>query len=291
MVAADLRQRVRDRSVLVFGILVPIALMFVLDLVFGEMEQVELGAVTVAASADRDDELAQALVGVLTEVEGLTVTVEEVAAEEVQGRAEAGDAQLGIVVPDGFGAAVTAGQGATVDVVEGDGAGLETDILISVVHGVADRMTAGTVAAAAGTQLGLGPDELGQIGQQVAQAAPAVTTVEGRTASEQLDPGATMVAGQASLFLLFTVGFGVLALISEREQGTLARLRSMPMRPGLIVAAKAVSSYVLGVLATLVLLVAGAVFFDVGFGSARNVAVLVLGGVAAAPSLSFIVCR
>ena len=291
MAAADLRQRVRDRSVLVFGIVVPIALMFVLDLVFGDMEQVDLGEVTVAAAVAGDDELGQALVGVLTEVEGLDVTVERVAAEEVRPRAEAGEAQLGIVVPPGFGAAVTSGQGATVDIVEGDGAGLETDILISVVRGVTDRMTAGTVAATAGAELGLDPAALGRLAQEVAQAPPVVTTVEGRTASEQLDPGATMVAGQAGLFLLFTVGFGVLAIINEREQGTLARLQSMPMRPGLIVAAKAVSSYVLGVLATVVLLVAGSVFFDVDFGSPLTVAALVLVVVAAATSLSFIVVR
>src|SRR5690606_6989530 len=183
MAAADVRQRVRDRSVLVFGIVVPIALMFVLDLVFGDMEQVDLGEVTVAA----------ALGGVRTEVAGPDVTAERVAAEEVRPRAEAGEAQLGIVAPPGFGAAVTSGQGATVDIVEGDGAGLETDILISVVRGVTDRMTAGTVAATAGAELGLDPAALGRLAQEVAQAPPVVTTVEGRTASEQLDPGATMV--------------------------------------------------------------------------------------------------
>ena len=37
------------------------------------------------------------------------------------------------------------------------------------------------------------------------------------------------MAGQAGLFLLFTVGFGVTGLLAEREPGTLARLRSMPM--------------------------------------------------------------
>src|SRR5699024_3281615 len=150
------------------------------------------------------------------------------------------------------------------------------------------QMTAGTVAAEAGAGLGLDPAE---IAQQVGQAGPGVTAVEGTTATEQLDPGAMMVAGQAGPFLLFTVGFGVLALINEPEQGTLARLQSMPMRPGLIVTAKAVSSYVLGVLATLVLLAAGSLLFDVDFGSPLVVGVLVLGVVAAATSLTFIVVR
>ncbi len=291
MTAHDLRQRVRDRSVLIMGVLVPVALMFVMNLVFGNTEEVELDAVTVAASVPAGDELGEVLVGVLGEVDGLTVVVEDVAADEVRPRAESGDAQLGIVVPEGFTAAVTQGEGVPLDVVEGDGAGLETDILLSVVRGATEQMTAGTVAATAGGALDLDGEQLAALGRQVGEAPPAVTTVEGTTATEQLDPGAMMVAGQAGLFLLFTVGFGVLALVTEREQGTLARLRSMPVAPGLVVAAKALSSYVLGVLATLVLLGAGMLLFDVDFGSPLVVAVLVLSVVAAATSLMFVVAR
>jgi len=291
MVGSDLRQRVRDKSVLIFGILVPISLMFVMNLVFGGMEEPELGSATVAASVAEDDELGRAVVDVLTQIGVVDVTVDRVAADEVWPRAEAGEAQLGIIVPPDFGEDVTAGQGATIEMVEGDGAGLETDILISVIRGVTEQITAGTVAAGAGAELGLPPELLAQIGAQVGQAPPVVTTVEGTTASEQLDPSATMVAGQAGLFLLFTVGFGVLALITEREQGTYARLQSMPMSPGLIVGAKVLSSYVLGVLATLVLLGAGSLLFDVDFGSPLVVVVLVLCVVAAATSLSFIVAR
>lgn len=291
MAAGDLRQRVRDRSVLIMGVLVPVALMFVMNLVFSGSEAPELGAVTVATAAPADDDLAAVLLTTLEEIEDFEVTVEEVAAEEVRPLAESGEVALGMIVPEGFGAAVSAGEPVTVDLVEGDGAGLETDVLLLVVRGVTEQMTAGTVATQAAAAAGLGEEAVGAVGQQVAQAAPAVATVEGTTATEQLDAGATTVAGQAGLFLLFTVGFGVLALVNEREQGTLARLRSMPMRPGLIVAAKALSSYVLGVAATLVLLTAGTLLFDVDFGSEPVVLVLVLSVVAAATSLMFVVAR
>lgn len=291
MAASDLRQRVRDRSVLIMGVLVPVALMFVMNLVFSGSEAPALDAVTVAAAAPADDELAATLLATLEGIEDFEVSIEPVAPEEVRPLAESGEAALGIVVPEGFGEAVTAGEPVTVDLVEGDGAGLETDVLALVVRGVTEQMTAGTVATQAAAELGLGEQAVGAVGQQVAQAVPAVTTVEGTTATEQLDPAATTVAGQAGLFLLFTVGFGVLALVNEREQGTLARLRSMPMRPGLIVGAKALSSYVLGVAATLVLLTAGTLLFEVDFGSEAVVLVLVLSVVAAATSLMFVVAR
>src|SRR5690625_1720890 len=77
MTATDLRQRVRDKSVLIFGILVPIALMSVMNMVF-QTEDVSLDPVTVAASAAEDDELGQAVLGVLSEFPELEVTVEEV---------------------------------------------------------------------------------------------------------------------------------------------------------------------------------------------------------------------
>jgi len=164
MVGSDLRQRVRDKSVLIFGILVPISLMFVMNLVFGGMEEPELGSATVAASVAEDDELGRAVVDVLTQIGVVDVTVDRVAADEVRPRAEAGEAQLGIIVPPDVGEDVTAGQGATIEMVEGDGAGLETDILISVIRGVTEQITAGTVAAGAGAELGLPPEVLAQIG-------------------------------------------------------------------------------------------------------------------------------
>lgn len=83
----------------------------------------------------------------------------------------------------------------------------------------------------------------------------------------------------------------MLALINEREEGTLRRLHSMPIRRGTIVAAKALSSYLLGVGATAVLLTAGSWFFGVSFGNIWVVGLLVLCVVAAATSLMFVVAR
>jgi ABC-2 type transport system permease protein len=99
------------------------------------------------------------------------------------------------------------------------------------------------------------------------------------------------VAGQTGLFLLFTVGFGVLGLLAEREEGTLARLQSTPVAPGTIITAKALVGFILGVVATTILLTAGSVLFGVSFGSPAVVALLVLAVGAAATSLTFIVAR
>ncbi len=291
MTLADLRQRIRDRSVLIFALVVPLALMFVFNLIFGGVTDLELEPVSVAVSAPGDDPLARRLVATLSQVDGLDVTVKEVSAEEVRAETRSGAAALGIFVPQGFGTAVTRGEGAVVDVVEGDGAGIEGDVLLSVVRGVLDQFHAGAVAAAAAAEAGVADTRLQAIAQQAVERAPAVTLVQGEPSSEQLGTTAALVAGQAGLFLLFTVGFGVLGLVAEREQGTLARLRSMPMRPGLIVAGKAMVSFILGAAATGVLLTAGSLFFGVSFGSPVAVTVIVLCAVAAGTSLMFVIVR
>ena len=291
MTASDLRQRIRDKSVIIFALVVPLALMFVFNLTFGGTQDITLDEIDVAVSLPDDDPLASAFIDTSFGIGAVDVNRTSARADEVRNLVASGDAALGIVVPEGFGASITGGAGAVVDVVQGDSGELESAVVITIMQAVLDRMNAGTVAAIAGAQLGVPPDHLTELAQTAATAGPTYEITEGETSNEQLSSSASLVAGQAGLFLLFTVGFGVLGLLAERQQGTLARMHSMPMHPGLIVAAKSLVSYILGVVATTVLLVVGGAFFDVSFGSPLAVAALVLSVVAAGVSLMFIIAR
>lgn len=293
MVANDLRQRVRDKSVFIFSLIVPLALMAVLSLVFGGLggDTVDLKPATVVASADDADQLGAALLGAVESLEIMDVTIKRVPAADVRSETRASGAALGIVVPEGFSNAVLSGQAASVQLVEGNGASLETGVLISAVQAVLDQFAAGTVTAAAGGISGLPHQELTALAQQAAAGPRLLTLTEGHAAAEQLSLRGTLVAGQAGLFLMFTVGFGVLGLLAEREQGTLARLRSMPVTGGTVITAKACTGFILGVVATTVLLTAGSQLFGVSFGSPLVVATLILAVVTTATSLTFVVAR
>ncbi len=292
MIAADLRQRLRDRTVLIFGLLAPLALMLVFNAIIGDSSiDMELEPVSVVASVPEDDQFSAIVLDALRSIEVLDVSVEEASPDGVQLAVEGTEAELGIVVPDGFTAAVESGEGTAVRIIEGDGSGLETNIAIEVVTATVDQLHATALTFRAGVAAGLSSDQLAEVASQGAAGGPALTLSEGAASDEQLSPSGLLVAGQAGLFLLFTVGFGVLALLAEREQGTLARLQSMPMRRELIVAAKVLSGYVLGVISTTVLLLAGSWLFDVDFGNPLAVGVLVLAAVAAATSLTFVVAR
>ncbi|MCK0111722.1 ABC transporter permease [Ornithinimicrobium sp. F0845] len=290
LLTTDLIQRLRDKSVIIFAVIVPLALMGAMNLVMGDAMDMDLETATVAVSAPEDDQLATALVQTLPEI-GLDVEVTETTADDVQARAESGDAKLGLVIPDGFSAALMAGEQAEITAIRGDGAGIETSVVLSVVQGFLDRAGASAVAAAAGAGLGLPPAELGEVAEQVTTGEAAISLTTGAASDEQLDPKGALVAGQAGLFLMFTVSFGVLGLLAEREFGTLARLRSMPMNPNLVVISKVLSSFVLGVVATSILLAVGGTLFGVDFGSPLPIAVLIICAVIATTSLTFIVIK
>lgn len=178
------------------------------------------------------------------------------------------------------------------EVTVGDDTGLTGQVVNSIIHSTLAQLTASARTANAGLELGLPPDQLAVVAQAAVTDAPEAQWAEGQAASEQLGAQESVVAGQTGLFLLFTVGFGVLALVNERGQGTLARLMSMPMRPWLITAAKGIVSFILGLVATAVLLSAGTLMFDdVDFGSPVAVGVLILLVVAATTSIMFIIAK
>ena len=294
LTASDLLQRVRDRSVLIFALVVPLALMFVFNAVFASTDDLEIEPVTVAVSVPPGDDLGAVVTQVvrgLDGTDGLDVTVHEVAAADARREVEEGDAAVALLVPDGFGEAARAGRPVTVDAVRGDEAGIESDIVLSAVDGLMGQFASGAVVAQAAFAAGVPHEAVERLVQQATSGGPGYDLVRGQAADEQLDAGAALVAGQAGFFLLFTVSFGVTSLLVDRETGVLARLRSMPMPAWHVVAAKALTSLVLGVVATSVLLGIGGLLFDADFGSVPAVATLVVCASVAGTSVMFLVVR
>ena len=126
MVANDLRQRIRDKSVFIFSLIVPLALMGVLSLAFGGLgeDTVDLQPATVVASTDDADQLGAALLGAVDSLEIMDVTIKRVPAADVRNEIQASGADLGIIIPEGFSTAVLSGRAASVQLVEGDNASL-----------------------------------------------------------------------------------------------------------------------------------------------------------------------
>lgn len=294
LVARDLRQHVSDRSVLLFGLLIPFALSYVFNLAFSGLDDPQLDDVAVVLSAPAGDPAADAVVGTLEALpdQGIPVTVRTAGPGEVADLVTSGEADLGVVVPDGFGAALAAGDGARLELTQGAGTGLAADVVSGILTATVQRLDADAATVAGAAEEGLDEAALGALAADLAAAAPQVEWGERSVAGEQLGLAGGIVAGQAGMFLFFTVGFAVLALLTEREWGTLPRLRTMPIPAWQIPFAKAVVGLILGTVSTSVLLASGQLLFEgVDFGRWPAVLVLVFATVAAATSVIALVVR
>ena len=297
LVGHDLRQHLRDRSMLLFALVIPFSLAFVFSLAFAGLEDFELDPVTVAVAAPDGDESAAVVVGTLEALpeQGLPVTVLPVSAGEVAGLVDSGEVGVGAVLPEGFGEAMAGGDAPGADVVVrvGSDAGLSGDVTADIIRSTVQRMDADAAAiAAAADGDALSEQELGALAQELGQAEPEVAWTSSQVNGASLSLTSGIVAGQAGMFLFFTVGFAVLTLLTEREWGTLDRLRSMPMPRWLVLVAKAVVGVLLGVASTSMILLAGTVLLDgVHFGSWWAVLTLVVAVVAAATSVMFIILK
>ncbi len=291
MARKDLRRSLRDRSVLIFGLVVPFALMIVFNLLFsgiGSSEDFDPVAIAVAGV---EDPMVSPLADILAAQLPMETTVQRLDAAGARAAVEDEDVDLAVIVPDGFGPAIQSGGSPTIELLDrGDGS-IEVGIAASVVEGFVSQLALASRTAAAAGLAGLTGPAIGDLASEVAQADPLLSAVPGAVADEQLTLQGSLVAGQTALFMFFTVGFGVISLLEERDQGTLPRLQAAPIHPRSIVVAKTLTSFVLGLVATAVLLGAGSLLFGVTFGSVVPIAVLVVATVAAATSLVLVVIR
>ena len=90
------------------------------------------------------------------------------------------------------------------------------------------------------------------------------------------DLGSYYSVSLSVLFLFFTVQFGVLSMMEEREVGTLSRILVSPIRPATIVLGKMASALVIGLTTMIVLVVATTLIVGAEWGDPIAVAVLIL---------------
>ncbi len=291
ILAKDLRLRLRDRSVVMFALVVPLGLSLLLAGILPETEDLTLTAGVV----DEDGSPAAASFAeeVLPELQrqGLVDLVDLDGREAAREAMASGDLDAAWILPAGFGQAVTAGQGASLEVLVNPDRGLRAQ----VARAIADRygaeldrisLAVTTAATAAG-----GLDEAGAqaLAAEVAASEPALRLVDEPAQDRQLDLPSHVSAGMAAFFVFFTVQFGVLGLLEERQAGTLRRLLAAPLPVASIHVGKALSALVLGLVSMTVLALAAPVALGARWGPPGAVAALIVGIVLAALGLMALV--
>ncbi len=285
----DLKLRVRDRSAFIFGIVAPLVLAFVFNLVFGSVfDATGLGLEYGMVDLDQS-EISLRFGAVLEEVEADGVlTIENYANEASAERAiEDDEIDAYYLIEDGFGEGVVTFASPTIRVVGDIDAPTSTQIAASIAQqfsiGVeATQLAITTTAIVTSSQIT--PQFVSSLSSDPSSAAFSYQLEDVSAATKQLDGTTYFSAAMAIFFLFFTVQFGVLGLLEEERDGTLARLKAAPIGRLSVVGGKAILAFLLGVISMTTLVVATSVPFllNADWGAPFGVALLVVAGVLSA---------
>lgn len=289
----DLKLRIRDRSAFILGIFAPLVLAVIFNFVFG-------GAFSATSLdlrfglVDLDDtEISQSFREILSgaESEGILALTDYEAAESAETAVGASEIDAYYLIDPGMGEAVLAGEEFDIRIIGDVDAPTSTQIAASIAEqygaGVAGVQL--SVATSIGLLDGPHPPEAATWGQEAAARGPSYVLADVTTETRQLDATTYFAAGMAVFFLFFTVQFGVIGLLEEQRDGTLARLMAAPIRRTSVITAKALLSFWLGIISLGVLILATHFLMNAIWGPPLGVALLVVAGVLSAVSIMGVV--
>lgn len=298
----DIRQRIRDRSVFLWGILAPLGLAAIFSFVFNPISENEFHAHYVVVNQDGGpvaDGFLAALDAMETEGIATVRTLESV--DEARAQVEVGSdafadadalkADAAFVIPAGFSDAVLAGTPATMTVIGAEGSTLGTQVAYAVADGFASELQAVQVAVKTALPSGVEPtpEQVGGLIQQAAMVPNPISLDDISAGTKMLDGTTQMTAGMAIFFVFFTVAFGVSGLLEERRYSTMMRLKAAPISRASIIVGKAITSFALGIASMAVLVVATTVLLGAEWGDPFGVALLVVAAVVAAMGILAVV--
>jgi ABC-2 type transport system permease protein len=274
----DLHRRLRDRSAIIQAFLAPIALALVISLAFGGTAAVDvtIGLVDLDHSPLSTQSTEQLTTG------GDLVVASVANVDLATARIEDEELDAAIVIPAGFENSVTGGARPDLEVLSDPAHPIGGDIAEAVAQGIAGRVDAARLATA------LNPTEPLRAAQ-LAATTPSSLSISDEPVGGSYDAGSYFAPSMAILFLFLTLGSGARSLLTERKEGTLTRLRSLPIAPRAIIAGKTLAVFVLGLASFLTVYAVTAIFFDANWGPPTAVVTVIVATTAAVASLSVLV--
>jgi linearmycin/streptolysin S transport system permease protein len=272
----DLRQRFRDRSAIVIGVVAPVVIAALMSFAFHGVESFRftMGVVNL----DRGPVAA----GLMTSLRapGLSNIVTSsqlpsVAAARAKVRANKIGAAL--VIPAGFSAAVLANKPASLTTVRSANNTIAGDITGSIASSFIAQVNADRLSLVSALAAGAPADGISRLAQAVAKLKIPVRAVQRPIGAHELKVISYYSPGMAIFFLFFTITYVARSFFAERSQGLVERMLAAPVRPAEILAGKALSVLIYGGLSLLIVGVVTSFAFGANWGP--TLPALVLGAV------------
>ena len=285
----DLKLRIRDRSAFILGIFAPLVLAVIFNFVFGSALNAESLDLRFGFVDLDDSDVSHAFREILSGAEGeeLLVVTDFEDAAGAEAAVEEGEIDAYYLIEPGMHAAVETGEEFAIRIVGNVDAPTSTQIAASIAEQFGDGVAGVQLSVATSVALLAGPPppEIAEWGQEAAAQGPSYLLDDVTTETRQLDATTYFSAGMAVFFLFFTVQFGVIGLLEEKRDGTMARLMAAPIRRTSVITAKALLSSWLGIISLAVLILSTHFLLGAIWGPPLGVSLLVVGGVLSAVAI------
>ena len=307
----DVRVLFQDWAAVARIIAGPLVLALGLGLVTGAFSNSDaptIGRIPVVLVDEDGGQLAAALVDVLTsdDLSDLLAVETLSDADAARARVAAGDASAAVLIPTGFSDSFTPDMATgempasvTVTVVGDPGAPVGAAVVRSIVEEFAARADTAVACVRVGlTQLAgsgaVSPVELPAVGQSMAAAvfadsaaasAASVIRVETRNVTatgESYNILAYFAPAMALLFLMYAVTLGARTLLSERREGTLARMLAAPVSSAQALGGKVGGIFLGGFIQLAALILLTTLLWQLNWGNPLSVLLLVVAAALAA---------
>lgn len=284
----DLRQRLRDRSAWVIGLLAPIAIAALMSTAFRGAESFHF----TLGLLDRDHgPLAGALLQALQQ-KGLSdvVTVRVLpAGTSARAAVRSGGVAAALVVPPGFsGAAATARPKSLTTLTDVDNA-TAGNITAAIASSFVAQLNADRLSVATALAAGSPVSALARLQALASRLRIPLRPVARPLGARELKAASYYSPAMGMFFLLFMIAFTSRSFFVDRDEGMVERMRAAPVRPGEILLGKALSVLVYGVISLGVIALVTAVAFGADWGDPLAASILCLALVLAVLSLTMLV--
>jgi ABC-2 type transport system permease protein len=279
---SELRRTFRNRTALFFLVGLPVALILVIGVAFGNADRLEVGVV------DHDGtEASQSLVDGLDDMEGVT-TYDSI--DTLRRDVRSGAIGAGVVVPEGYGADLDAGDDVRVELISDPTSAAAAATQAAVRSAVGDRaivVAAARAVAGDGSGSGSGSDDssdgdvAARARDEAARLAEDLPRVGIRTdvvEDAEVQFGSFDYTAPADLVLFTFVNSLVVGtfLARDRQQGIVRRMLATPHGTGTILAGIGAAKLAVGIAQSLVIVGVGGLLFGVSWGQPAAVAALVV---------------
>jgi len=303
----DLKLMFRDRAALTFMLLAPFLLTIGMGFVTGRFSGGSSGLSNIPViivNLDKQD-LGDALEDLFSS-EDLTDLMEPIASSDPEAARRSIDdnqASAAVIIPEGFTQSIIPAEGTmfdpnsvqpepvTIEVYTNPSSPTSAGIIKAIVDEFVSRVeegrTSGMTSIVQLMSNGLldplnAEDEARDLFQNVDQTESTAITLKKNTEGSEaveFDLLAYFAPGMALMFLMYTVSYGGRSILAERSQGTLPRLMISPTHTAQVLGGKVLGIFFTGVAQVGILILASALFFQVQWGDALGVAVLILAAV------------